>query len=186
MATEVYQIAALLDQLVAAIDAARIAAAGNKRWSTAIETAASWLLEQDTITFDAERHELTVNSPSGRTYHANGACQCEAFAQSNACWHRAAARLVRRALELGALVAPSFARGQRVKVINPRTFGFGECGTVQQVEASGVILLALDNDGPGFRAGFSSSDLEAAPARASLSQRLSAARALADVNELFA
>jgi hypothetical protein len=83
-----------------ALDIARYAAAGDQRWLNALNTGADWLLQQEQITFCPERHELTVNSPSGKTYRANGACQCEAFAQHNACWYRAAARLVRRALEL--------------------------------------------------------------------------------------
>jgi hypothetical protein len=99
MANQVYHIAALTDHLADAIDAARLATT-DKRWRSAIDAGASWLLEQDVITFDATRHELTVNSPSGKIYKSNGACQCEAFAQHNACWHRAAARICRRALEL--------------------------------------------------------------------------------------
>jgi hypothetical protein len=70
-----------------------------------IPTGASWLLQQDSIEFNIERHELTVNSPSGKTYHANGACQCEAFQSHQACWHRAGARLCRRAIEAQQLQA---------------------------------------------------------------------------------
>jgi hypothetical protein len=100
MAPQVYHIAALTDHIADALDIARDLAAGDQRWLNALNTGADWLLQQEQITFCPERHELTVNSPSGKTYRANGACQCAAFAQHNACWHRAAARLVRRALEL--------------------------------------------------------------------------------------
>jgi hypothetical protein len=99
MAPQVYQIAALLDALVDAVETARAPLGDGSRWLTAVNVAADWLLQQDAVTFDAETHELTVNSPSGKTYRANGICQCGAFTHSNACWHRAAARLVRRALE---------------------------------------------------------------------------------------
>ena len=95
-------IATLLDSLVTAVDAARVAAAGNARWQNAINTGFDWLLLQDTIHFNKEYHELEVCSPSGKTYHANGSCQCDAFVHGEGipCWHRAAARLVRRALEI--------------------------------------------------------------------------------------
>lgn len=89
----------LIDDLTAAVDTARDAAQNSPRWTNAINTAWSWLLEQDELTYDLDRHELAVHSPSGNTYHANGTCQCKAFEKDAACWHRAAARLVRRALE---------------------------------------------------------------------------------------
>lgn len=94
-------IADLLDHLVEAVEAARVAAKDDKRWSNAVETGYNWLLQQETIAYDLDRHELTVPSATteGRTYIANGSCQCKAFEQHNACWHRAAARLIRRAFE---------------------------------------------------------------------------------------
>lgn len=99
-------IADILDQLVVAIEVARINAAGNARWLNALEVGYNWLVQQDTITYDADTHELTVPSASseGRTYRSNGACQCQAFESHQACWHRAACRLVRRALELSVVV----------------------------------------------------------------------------------
>lgn len=92
----------ILDDLCTAVDLAREMAAGNTRWLNAIDTAWGWLLEQDAIQFDHSAHALRVESASeaGKVYIANGDCQCRAFAEHNACWHRAAARLVRRALEL--------------------------------------------------------------------------------------
>lgn len=91
----------ILDQLCEAVDAARDAAAGNGRWLNALTSAWNWLLEQDAISFDVAAHALRVESASeaGRVYVANGDCQCRAYEQGNACWHRAAARLVRRAME---------------------------------------------------------------------------------------
>ena len=97
-------IATLLDSLVTAVDAARVASSGHARWLNALTTGYDWLLLQETISFNKEQHELLVTSPSGKTYHANGVCQCEAFTKGEGipCWHRAAARLLRRALEINA------------------------------------------------------------------------------------
>ncbi|MEI6180625.1 MAG: hypothetical protein WCP31_07720 [Chloroflexales bacterium] len=110
------RIDSLLDALVEALDAARVNAAADSRWITAIDTGADWLLQQEEISYDFASHALKVSSASrpDHAYVANGACQCEAFAKHSACWHRAAARLIRRALaiELGrtspfALTAPT-------------------------------------------------------------------------------
>ena len=92
----------LLDALVDALDTARVNAAQDSRWLNAIDTGADWLLQQEEISYDFASHALKVSSASrpDRAYVANGACQCEAFSKHSACWHRAAARLVRRALEL--------------------------------------------------------------------------------------
>ncbi len=97
--------AALLDFLADAVDAARVAATDNVRWLNAIDAAWDHLLQQDVIEFDAAAHALVYRSESGTTYHANGVCQCRAFAEGQACKHRAAARLVRRALELRDIAA---------------------------------------------------------------------------------
>lgn len=96
------QIGALLDYLCAAVDAARVAAKSNQRWSNAINSAWGFLLEQDSVLYRSADHALLVTSASepGKTYRANGRCQCNAYATNQACWHRAAARLVRRAIEL--------------------------------------------------------------------------------------
>lgn len=98
---ETIQIASILDQLCEAVDAARLAT-NDSRWLNAIDTAWGWLLEQDAVVYDAATHALTIESATrpGTFYTANGACQCEAFGKHNACWHRAAARLVRRATEV--------------------------------------------------------------------------------------
>lgn len=101
-------ISAIIDQLPDARDAALAAIAANtklddkakERWVNATNKAYSWLVEQDQLDYDAETHELTIVSPdSGATYIANGICACTAFAQHQACWHRSASRLTRRALE---------------------------------------------------------------------------------------
>ena len=95
-------VATLTDAICEALDTAREKAAGNLRWMTALDSAANWLLQQEELAWDGEAHALHVPSAStpGIVYIANGACQCEAFSKHNACWHRAAARLVKRAIDL--------------------------------------------------------------------------------------
>jgi hypothetical protein len=83
-----------LDALLASVDAAR-AATTERRWLNAIETAYDWLLQQDSVEFNAEMR-LIVDSPSGQRYLPNGSCQCKAHKEGNPCWHRAARQLVCR------------------------------------------------------------------------------------------
>lgn len=80
--------------LQAVADKAIIDAAAHPRWINAIGRA---LVELETNPWieRGELHGLVIASPSGRLYSANGTCQCEAYTHSQACWHRAAARLVR-------------------------------------------------------------------------------------------
>ncbi len=81
--------------LQAVADQALIDASAHPRWITAIGRA---LVELDTnpwITRAPEGHGLIIGSPSGTCYSSNGICQCKAYEFKNACWHRAAARLVR-------------------------------------------------------------------------------------------
>jgi hypothetical protein len=95
--------AALLDDLCQAVDLAREMAAGNTPWLNAIDKAWGYLLGQDTIAYDLSAHAIRVESATepGRFYTANGECACEAFTRgAGVCWHRACARIVRRALEL--------------------------------------------------------------------------------------
>jgi len=93
-------IAEITADIDAVYDAACITVT-DKRWSAAIDKAWSWLHNQRTVLYRASDHTLYVPSATapGLIYTANGACQCQAYAAHNACWHRAAARLVRRALE---------------------------------------------------------------------------------------
>ncbi|MDX6693219.1 MAG: hypothetical protein QOF02_822 [Blastocatellia bacterium] len=67
---------------------------GNRRWETAIAKAAAQLESNPYMHFDGQ--SLLILSPSGEIYSANGSCQCKAFSQGHPCWHRAAARLVKR------------------------------------------------------------------------------------------
>jgi hypothetical protein len=101
-------IADILDHLVVVTEEARITAKPNKRWSNALNFAYGWIIEQDTVEYDEATHELLVPSANtpGLTYRANGSCQCAAYnaprkegEPRRACWHRAAAKLVKNALE---------------------------------------------------------------------------------------
>lgn len=114
----------ILDDLCLAVDVAREKVAHNPRWLQAVDTAWGWLLQVDAVAYDPTTRTLTVASATtaGVTYHANGACQCRAFRRGNACWHRAAARLVtialdmameRRAARLAALIAQRRRERQR-------------------------------------------------------------------------
>ena len=67
---------------------------GNRRWETAIVKAAQQLESNPYLHFDGDA--LLILSPSNEIYRANGTCQCKAFQNHQPCWHRAAARLVKR------------------------------------------------------------------------------------------
>ena len=96
-APTVYRVADILDGLVQAVDAAR-KATDAPRWQNAINAAFDHLLQQEEVAVDAHG-ALEYHSESGTTYFANGACQCAAFAKGQPCKHRAAARLVRNAIQ---------------------------------------------------------------------------------------
>ena len=92
----------ILDGIVASVDAARLAAVGNRAWLAAIDTAYGYLLQQEVISFDHVALAIRVESATqpGVFYEANGTCSCSAFTKgAGICWHRASARLVRRSLE---------------------------------------------------------------------------------------
>lgn len=80
--------------LQAVADDALIKAAAHPRWVVAIGRALAELGQNPWI----ERGDaggLIIGSPSGKCYTSNGVCQCISFSYGQACWHRAAARLVR-------------------------------------------------------------------------------------------
>ena len=79
--------------LAAVVDQAMIDAANHPRWLNAINRAVVELVSNPWI--ERGDHGLIIGSTSGNVYSANGVCQCKAFENGNACWHRAAARLVR-------------------------------------------------------------------------------------------
>lgn len=67
---------------------------GRRRWETAIVKAKVQLETNPYMHFDGQ--SLLILSPSGEIYHANGVCQCKAYMSGQPCWHRAAARLIKR------------------------------------------------------------------------------------------
>ncbi len=76
------------------IEAALVSVAGDKRWTNAI-TRASVEIETNPYLHD-NGHALLILSASDEIYSANGTCTCKAFVNHKPCWHRAAARLVKR------------------------------------------------------------------------------------------
>ena len=67
---------------------------GNRRWETAIVKAKIQLETNPYMHFNGQ--SLLILSPSGEIYTANGSCQCRAYESGQPCWHRAAARLIKR------------------------------------------------------------------------------------------
>lgn len=66
----------------------------NRRWEAAIAKAKTQLESNPYIHFYGK--SLLILSPSGEIYTANGTCQCKAYKSGQLCWHRAAARFVKR------------------------------------------------------------------------------------------
>jgi len=98
-------IAEIAAEIAQAAEAAREKVKGQRRWTTAINKAEQWLLARPaTVQYHPETHTLLMQSKD-RFYFANGSCQCEAYKKDNPCYHRAASRLITRALELAAAKA---------------------------------------------------------------------------------
>lgn len=69
-------------------------AQGSTRWQTAIARAKQEIESNPYLHFDGSA--LLILSSSNEIYTANGTCQCRAYEHHQPCWHRAAARLVKR------------------------------------------------------------------------------------------
>jgi hypothetical protein len=69
----------------------------NRRWEMAIAKAKAQLVSNPYMHFDGQ--SLLILSPSGEIYIANGTCQCKAYQSGQPCWHREAARPVKRYAE---------------------------------------------------------------------------------------
>ncbi len=67
------------------------------RWQTAIAKAKRQIEDNPFMHFDGDA--LLILSDSNEIYRANGVCQCKAYEKGFPCWHRAAARLVKRYME---------------------------------------------------------------------------------------
>ena len=75
------------------VKGAKAKAAGNKRWTNAIDKAADAITGGKWVITELS-HCYAITTESGKTYFANGHCQCEAFFRDQPCKHRAAARLL--------------------------------------------------------------------------------------------
>lgn len=84
-------------------ETAKAKAAKQAAWVRAIEKAAEQLISNPYIS--ETENGLLILSYSSETYHANGACGCKAYANGKPCWHRAAAKLVKRYREAEAAQA---------------------------------------------------------------------------------
>jgi hypothetical protein len=80
-------------QFAQVVEKAKAAAANSPRWLRAVERAAEGILTGSWIVTELA-DGILVTTESGSTYHANGVCQCKAFARGQACKRRAAARLI--------------------------------------------------------------------------------------------
>src|SRR5262245_50998908 len=65
----------------------------DKRWLNAIDKAAAAILNGKWVVTQLV-HCYVFTTESGKTYKANGVCQCEAFFRDQPCKHRAATRLL--------------------------------------------------------------------------------------------
>jgi hypothetical protein len=99
---EVIQVAEIIET-VTAVAATALANPDAVRWHNAIRKGRDWLKKQETIRWSARDTALFFpSSRGGIVYYSNGVCQCEAYTlteKPKPCYHRAAAHLVRRALE---------------------------------------------------------------------------------------
>jgi len=109
--------------LAAVVDQAMTDASSHPRWTAAIERAVRELLSNPWIE-RGELHGLLIASPSGNLYSANGTCQCQAHSFGHACWHRAAARLVRLHDER---IAAQADRAERVRRAQAAAALLNEC-----------------------------------------------------------
>jgi hypothetical protein len=89
----------------------------KKRWINAIAKAVIEIEENGAfMNYDEKDNYLVIwSQKSNEVYSANGVCQCRASERGFACWHRAAARLVRLYLELPENVAPNFPNAEKLE-----------------------------------------------------------------------
>lgn len=72
----------------------------GKRWANAIGKAVAVIEQNPEMAYDLRTASLKIVGTRGTRYTANGVCQCEAFNGGYPCYHRAAARLIQRYLEI--------------------------------------------------------------------------------------
>lgn len=171
---ETLKTADILDALADAVDAAR-ASTAPAEWRWAIDTAWDQLLQLDAIEYDLAHYAIRIESATtpGTVYESNGACQCPAFTKGKGvCWHRAAARLIRRALELRDIAAEVIdCRAAEGETISPASAAY--VARVQHAEVAAVAVAW---------------DAESERQRLALVSRISAARtatAQSEMDELY-
>jgi len=72
-----------------------------KRWVNAIAKATVEIENNPFMTWlPQEKHLVLWSQKSSNIYEANGTCSCRAYEQGFPCYHRAAARLIQRYLEV--------------------------------------------------------------------------------------
>ena len=72
----------------------------GKRWINAIAKAVAVIEQNPQMAYDLRPASLHIIRTRGNRYTANGVCQCESFNGGFPCYHRAAARLIQRYLEI--------------------------------------------------------------------------------------
>src|SRR4028119_676697 len=72
----------------------------GKRWANAIGKAVAVIEQNPEMAYDLRTASLQIIGSKGTRYTANGVCQCEAYNGGFPCYHRAAARLIQRYLEI--------------------------------------------------------------------------------------
>jgi hypothetical protein len=72
----------------------------GKRWINAIAKAVAVIEQNPEMAYDLRTASLEIIGTRGTRYTANGSCQCEAYNGGFPCYHRAAARLIQRYLEI--------------------------------------------------------------------------------------
>jgi hypothetical protein len=66
----------------------------GKRWANAIGKAVAIIEQNPEMAYDLRTASLNIVGTRGKSYTANGICQCEAYNGGFPCYHRAAARLI--------------------------------------------------------------------------------------------
>ncbi len=103
----------------AVITQACIDAAAHGRWLVAIGRAVVELTSNPYIERNAHGG-LIIGSPSGNVYSSNGVCGCKAYEFKQACWHRAAARIVRRHDEAQAIAFLNMSTVEEIEALVER------------------------------------------------------------------
>src|SRR5262245_20744297 len=93
-----------LNNLKKAVEIAK-SRTNDKRWLAAIDKAVAGVESGWVVTELATC--IAVTTESGKTYLANGVCQCEAYRRSTACKHRALYRLIQISEETAPAVSPT-------------------------------------------------------------------------------